>query len=1728
MALVLAVGMIPAIPTTARADEVQANAVSTGGFTIDENGVLTEYTGSAVDVVIPEGVVTIGRSVFRRSEIQTVSFPSTLTTVEDSAFYGCDSISSIYLPDSVTNLGYAAFGSMDNLESIRIPASLEKTSSPFDHSGSNVEGGIQIEFGEGISAISASLFSGASGLKDVDIPSTVTQIGSAAFSDSSVQSITLPDGVELIDEFTFYDCSELTTVSTTAGASGPAGTVWPSALKEIGYRAFAYCDGVKDLVIPEGVTTVGQDAFAHIGGLESVSVPASLETAYGPFDGSGTDVEGGIRVSFADGMTSIPSSLFRGADGLKTIEIPTNITSIGTSVFASCSNLTDIFIPEETTTIASNAFNAAGGEGDASLLIHCYENSFAHQYAVANGIPYTFDYTHVHSFGSWSVYSEPTCEDPGLERRVCSCGAYEEQEYAEALGHSYGEWHETKPATYYEDGQERRDCSRCDAFEERTIDKLVPDLNQHPDYTVATMRIVDAQSIAAISGATIEVTNDEGASYSFNTGADGTAVFFAPAGTYHVLVTADGYQARAFDYEFSQGEMTLPDIAISTTSLVTGELRVDEMTYDEIVEAGIDTSNPDNQHVFKYEVTLVFADGVEPIEIPSLTYKNEKGEVLGGSFGGTAYTPGSGSYATYEIPDTHTKIVMVNEYLYIVIQGEARWLREMFHAQLIVVNSSNVDTMTNTTATINLPEGLSLAAMEGAAQSPTQDLGELASGETETVDWYIRGDVEGDYDISASLTTTFSPLGDTQTYTFVSENPIHVYAGSDMQLTVHLSDAAYYGEPYVMIFELENVSGHDIYNVTHQINNVSQYQVKKYTWIEDGRVVDTETEFNLLSSQDIGPEGSISKDVFKPGEKLVVLVSTDVLWESPLLRLKNTAQDVSTVLGLIAPYAGVPGIGVATAVSSMLAQINVRYHLVGAFTQTLEESTAEIPIVFDVQHRQGVSIVDEMLEDQIEDLYGDISDVVLGQFIDPTTMQAIDTIVSTIKGIHSHYKIENVKEGAYSLAWVVSQDDASPVIEISSEGATYDDQGRLVVQGNAELDVNALAEGSALLAIQDQDGNVTYKEFVVNEEVPGQDALLEAALDGGTQGIWGLAETLLPAGTLVNESFLDILDSGNMQLVYDGEQLSAGDPIPNGAVIKDVDSGAERAYLVMGDANSDARVDIFDAYASLLSSGSFNSVQAKSADLNGDGNVTNEDVVELLNYLTDESINSRSVLDDPLPGSSAVARNTSLQAEGEQYAYSIPLSELAEGYENVQGIQVDFLDVAQAGLINAGISNTAATYDFNSNAYSQKGDYARSVVASFDGAIDVSQGEIQITSDVDVENPTLSVRVRIQTADGGTVSELRQVTLDPVEVTEQPGGGDEPAVDPDDPDNPGSEDPEQPGGEDPSEGEEGEGEQPETPETPGSGEGDTPSDDPTDTPSEPSTPGTPEEPSVPGDDDGDSDVTVDFDASNGTVSISNDSAKPGDVVVIAPDPNDGQEVREVVVIDASGNIIEASLQADGTWTFTMPEGEVSIEVVFGCDGGSLCVTHGFTDVDATQWYHDPIDWAVSVGAMHGYADSTLFGPADGLLREQAATVMWNIMANGDLDAALSMHFDVFQSDWYAPYVNWAVQEGVMQGYSADDFGIGDVLTREQFAAIIANATGADVSQADTSVLSGFPDRSLVSDWAVQTMAWAVENGVINGYELEDGTLELQANRTITRAEMAAMLMNAVEEGVMPL
>lgn len=260
----------------------------------------------------------------------------------------------------------------------------------------------------------------------------------------------------------------------------------------------------------------------------------------------------------------------------------------------------------------------------------------------------------------------------------------------------------------------------------------------------------------------------------------------------------------------------------------------------------------------------------------------------------------------------------------------------------------------------------------------------------------------------------------------------------------------------------------------------------------------------------------------------------------------------------------------------------------------------------------------------------------------------------------------------------------------------------------------------------------------------------------------------------------------------------------------------------------------------------------------------------------------------------------------------------------------------------------------------------------------------------------------------------------------------------------------------------------------------------------------------------------------GKVAVSPKNPDAGDKVTVCPKPQAGKEVRSISVTDKDGNKVEVHKNEKGEFEFTMPQGDVEVNVVFGCDGGDLCETHKFADIDASQWYHDPIDWALEKGYLRGYEGTNLMGPSDTTSRAQFVAMLARAAGadNGELDGKGGTFGDVDADDWFAGVVAWGAENGIVSGYDGtNDFGPDHAVTREQVAVFLmrfAQKNGVDTS--GRGDLSKFPDAGKVSDFAGNAMKWAVEEGFIKG--LDSG--ELKPGDVASRAEVATILMRYFE------
>jgi len=172
----------------------------------------------------------------------------------------------------------------------------------------------------------------------------------------------------------------------------------------------------------------------------------------------------------------------------------------------------------------------------------------------------------------------------------------------------------------------------------------------------------------------------------------------------------------------------------------------------------------------------------------------------------------------------------------------------------------------------------------------------------------------------------------------------------------------------------------------------------------------------------------------------------------------------------------------------------------------------------------------------------------------------------------------------------------------------------------------------------------------------------------------------------------------------------------------------------------------------------------------------------------------------------------------------------------------------------------------------------------------------------------------------------------------------------------------------------------------------------------------------------------------------------------------------------------------------------------------------FTDVSPADWYYDGVQYAYAHGMMDGTGND-LFSPNGVTTRAMIVTILHRMEGKPELYPA--SFADVSRSSYYASAVAWAAANGIVTGYSEEQFGPNDPITREQMAAMLyryAGFKGLDVSV--DGDLNAYADAEDVSDYAKDAMAWAVSNGFIQG--MNETTLAPQG--TATRAQVATILM----------
>lgn len=272
------------LPTNARVVTIEMEE----DFLI-QDGVLLAYQGVGGDVVIPEGVTSIGKY----------------------AFHGCKEITSIQIPEGVTSIGAYAFRNCSGLTRIVMPNSLRTIGNYAFYNCDALSGTLVIS--DGVTTIGSYTFNDCDGITGLDLGSGVKSIGERAFEycDALTGDLILPDSLTSLGTYAFHACYKLNGMLKLS-----------EKLTTIPVECFWGCPFSGEVVIPDSVTTIESYAFETVNGVKSFVL--------------GT------------GVTSISSSAFSGCSAVVTMMfMGTKVPTISGNIFSSMSKLEKVYVPAE-------------------------------------------------------------------------------------------------------------------------------------------------------------------------------------------------------------------------------------------------------------------------------------------------------------------------------------------------------------------------------------------------------------------------------------------------------------------------------------------------------------------------------------------------------------------------------------------------------------------------------------------------------------------------------------------------------------------------------------------------------------------------------------------------------------------------------------------------------------------------------------------------------------------------------------------------------------------------------------------------------------------------------------------------------------------------------------------------------------------------------------------------------------------------------------------------------------------------------------------------------------------------------------------------------------------------------------------------------------------------------------------------------------------------------------
>ena len=320
-----AVVLAPPAYTEATGDVFTVPTIA-GSTEITKNRYANNQSLNGKEVIIPEGIETIGAGAFRNTGITKVVVPSTVTSIDEYAFAECPNLVTVILLCDIEEIPANLFVGSRNLSNVQLPGSV-KTIGDYAFSKTAIR---SVTIGEHVEYIGFEAFRDCTALVEVNFAeqSTLKEIGQGAFAGcTTLQKVIMPDTVEVIRYSAFVSCSALTEVYVSAG------------LEVMEDYAFSACLMLTTFTMGDGAKMLGNYAFYTPGtqtgsfyyhnSLANVTIPASVEYI-GAYAFAGNSV---LKKLALDGVTEIGEAAFMYATGLSQITHKNALKTIGANGF---------------------------------------------------------------------------------------------------------------------------------------------------------------------------------------------------------------------------------------------------------------------------------------------------------------------------------------------------------------------------------------------------------------------------------------------------------------------------------------------------------------------------------------------------------------------------------------------------------------------------------------------------------------------------------------------------------------------------------------------------------------------------------------------------------------------------------------------------------------------------------------------------------------------------------------------------------------------------------------------------------------------------------------------------------------------------------------------------------------------------------------------------------------------------------------------------------------------------------------------------------------------------------------------------------------------------------------------------------------------------------------------------------------------------------------------------